>query len=109
MLIVDIISICVGLIELDEQSGEFRHAHFSVRTYLVETHQTWFPDAEAVIATACLTYLSSSAFSTGFCTSDAEFEARTAIHGLYEYASWYWVEHFRSGPVKYDRDTLDFS
>jgi hypothetical protein len=103
-----IISICAGLIELDEPSGELRHAHLSVRTYLIETHQKWFPDAEVNIAMDCLTYLSFSAFSTGYCTSDDEFEVRTDTHGLYEYASWYWGEHFRSGPVKYERDTLAF-
>lgn len=62
----DMISVCAGLVTVDMESGTIGLIHYTTQEYLEGTRATWFPNAEAEIATSCLTYLL-------FPTSDVEF------------------------------------
>jgi hypothetical protein len=73
--IEDVLSVCAGLVTVDEQSDVIRLVHYTTQEYFERTWNFWFPNAQKDIATVCVTYLSFDAF-TGFCLSDADFEIR---------------------------------
>ncbi len=56
--IEDIVSICAGLVTVDEESGIIRLVHYTTQKYLERTRKKWFPDAESVITATCVAYLS---------------------------------------------------
>jgi hypothetical protein len=54
----DIVSVCAGLVTVDEESSIIRLVHYTTQEYFDRTRGKWFPNAEANIATICVTYLS---------------------------------------------------
>lgn len=54
----DIISVCAGLVTVDEISKVIRLVHYTTQDYLERTLVKWAPNAQSVIARTCLTYLS---------------------------------------------------
>ncbi|KAI3326598.1 hypothetical protein HD806DRAFT_520391 [Xylariaceae sp. AK1471] len=90
-----IVSICNGLVTLEEKTGILRIAHVSVYEYLHTKLYELVPQAEADIAIALLTYLSLRIFETGACPTDSSFEERLRSYPLYSYAARYWGAHCR--------------
>ena len=97
--IEDVVSVCAGLVTVDEESGIIRLVHYTTQEYFERTQKHWFPDAESDIATTCITYLSFSAFESGFCRTDDEFEERLHSNQLYGYAAYNWGHHARKAPT----------
>jgi len=93
--IEDIVSVCLGLVTVDEESNIIRLVHYTTQEYFVRTWRQWFPDAEARMTDICATYLTFKAFEGGSCLSDAEFEDRLHANPLYNYASQNWGHHAR--------------
>src|SRR6187549_3428053 len=60
----DIISVCAGLVTVDEESRIIRLVHYTTQEYFERTQKQWFPYAEADITTTCVTYLSFSIFES---------------------------------------------
>ncbi len=52
------VSVCSGLVRVDDESTIIRLVHYTTQEYLERTQTTWFPDAEADIALVCMAYLS---------------------------------------------------
>lgn len=52
------VSVCAGLVIVDEESDIVRLVHYTTQEYFERTQSRWFPDAETHIATICVTYLS---------------------------------------------------
>ncbi|RKU40803.1 hypothetical protein DL546_003127 [Coniochaeta pulveracea] len=90
----DMVSVCAGLVTVDEQGGIIRLVHYTTEEYFKRKGAHWFPDAESNITTACITYMSSDNFSRGSCGYD-EFEQRLRLNPLYRYATRHWGEHAR--------------
>ena len=88
--IEDMVSVCAGLVTVDEESDIIRLIHYTMQEYFVRTQSRWFPNAEADITTVCITYLSFSVFGGGFCQMDDEFEERLSSNRLYDYAAQNW-------------------
>ncbi|KAK8043811.1 purine and uridine phosphorylase [Apiospora phragmitis] len=101
-----LVSVCAGLVTVDEQSGIVRLVHYAAQEYLESTKARWFPEMEQIITTVCTTYLSFDSFATGHCETDKEFEKRLAEHRLYDYAAWNWGLHART--VNIDKKVLSF-
>jgi hypothetical protein len=93
--IEDVVSVCAGLITVDEESGIIRLVHYTTQEYFKRTRGRWFPNAETDITKVCLTYLSFHAFENGFCQTDAEFEERLRLNKLYDYVTHNWGNHAR--------------
>ena len=74
--IEDIVSVCAGLVTVDEESNAIRLVHYTTQEYFERTQKRWFPDAETDILKTCITYLSFDTFDAGFCETDEEFEHR---------------------------------
>jgi ankyrin repeat protein len=97
--IEDIVSVCAGLVTIDEESGIIRLVHYTTQEYFERTQVRWFPNAQANIATICVVYLSFNEFRSGICQSDEEFEERLRLNWLYNYASHNWGHHAREASM----------
>ncbi|KAJ4182613.1 hypothetical protein NW759_017119 [Fusarium solani] len=89
----DMVSVCAGLVTVDEESGIIRLVHYTTQEYLKRTRERWFLDPESVITTTCVTYLSFNVFEAGFCKTDYEFEERLRSNPFYDYAAHNWGHH----------------
>ena len=78
--IEDIISVCAGLVTVDQESNIIRLVHYTTQEYFERNQVTLFPNSQTDIAMTCVTYLSFNAFETGFCPTDEEFEARLQLN-----------------------------
>ncbi|RYP43974.1 hypothetical protein DL768_009519 [Monosporascus sp. mg162] len=93
--IEDLISVCAGLVTVDEESCIIRLIHYTTQEYFERAGNRWFPNAEADITDICVTYLSFSVFESGFCRTQDEFEKRLQLNPLYDYATQNWGHHAR--------------
>ena len=91
----EIISVCAGLITVDQESSTIRLVHYTTQEYFERIHSDWNPAAQEEIAVACLTYLSFDIFKSGSCASDEAFEQRLAQNEFFDYSAQYWNEHIR--------------
>jgi ankyrin repeat protein len=89
----DIVSVCAGLVTVDEESGVIRLVHYTTQEFFERTQNDWFPTAEIDITRICVTYLSFRIFKSGFCKTDNEFEERLHSNHLYQYAAQNWGYH----------------
>ena len=105
--IESMVSVCVGLVTVDEESGIIRLVHYTAQEYFKRTQKDWFPNVEESITTSCVTYLSFSTFDGGVCSTDREFEERLQSNQLYEYAARNWGHHARQAS-KSSRLVIDF-
>ncbi|OCK74144.1 hypothetical protein K432DRAFT_430203, partial [Lepidopterella palustris CBS 459.81] len=81
--IEDMVSICAGLVTVDEESRIIRLVHYTTQEYFERTQERWFSSAEADITTICVTYLSFTVFRSGYCPTDSCFEERLLLNPLY--------------------------
>ncbi|KAI9034798.1 uncharacterized protein KD926_005463, partial [Aspergillus affinis] len=91
----DMISVCAGLVTVDETSSIIRLVHYTTQQYFERTHTKWFPNAENNISGICAAYLSFSVFGSGICETDARLEERLKFNPLYMYAACNWGHHAR--------------
>jgi ankyrin repeat protein len=106
--IKEIVSLCAGLVTIDEEGGVIRLVHYTTQEYFEQTQTSSFPDAQKDITGVCITYLSFNAFETGFCLTGKEFEARLQLHPFYMYAAQNWGHHARAASTKVEVLTLNF-
>lgn len=67
-----VITICAGLVTIDEQSDSVRFIHYTTQDYLQRTQQTWLPLANTEIARSCTAYLSIDGLLLGPCVSEKD-------------------------------------
>ncbi|EAU36770.1 conserved hypothetical protein [Aspergillus terreus NIH2624] len=91
----DMVSVCAGLVTVDEESGIIRLVHYTTQEYFQQTQTHWFPDAEANITRICVSYLSFRSFEGGPCQSLFEYEWRLRLNKLYYYSATNWGHHAR--------------
>lgn len=97
--IEDIISVCIGLVTVDEESSIIRFTHYTMQEYFERTRGYWFPNAEIDITTICVTYLSFNVFESGVCETDDEFEERLRSNPFFKYAAQNWGHHARNASI----------
>ncbi|KAL6692003.1 hypothetical protein J3F84DRAFT_403077 [Trichoderma pleuroticola] len=93
--IEDLVSVCAGLVTVDEESNIIRLVHYTTQEYFERTQSHWFPNANVSITTICVTYLSFRVFDSGFCPTDDSFNERLRSNQLYDYAARNWGHHAR--------------
>ncbi|RYP77300.1 hypothetical protein DL769_003449 [Monosporascus sp. CRB-8-3] len=89
----DLVSVCAGLVVVDQESAVIRLVHYTTQQYFERIKDAWNPAAQLHIATTCLTYLSFSAFRSGGCSTDREFEERLRRSAFLDYAAKHWGQH----------------
>jgi ankyrin repeat protein len=90
-----LVSVCAGLVIIDRESNIIRLVHYTAQEYFERIRMARFPNAQATIATACLTYMSFDVFDKGCCPSDKELEDRLEEYPLLKYAAQHWGRHIR--------------
>lgn len=103
----DMVSVCAGLVTVDDESGIIRLVHYTTQEFFQRTQKRWFPNAEVDITTICVTYLSFTVFETAFCQTDEEFEQRLWSNPLYVYAAQNWGHHARASSTS-GRGVVEF-
>ena len=91
--IIDMVSVCSGLVTVDEMSDVIRLVHYTTQEYFQRTQKRWFPTAETDITRICVTYLTFSNFESGLCQADDQFKKRLLTNQLYDYAAHNWGYH----------------
>ncbi len=91
----DIVSVCAGLVTVDDESCIIRLVHYTTQEYLVQKTPKLFPNVQPDITEICLTYLYFDKFSSGCCHSDGEFQTRMDANKFYDYAAKNWGHHAR--------------
>ncbi|KAL2038614.1 hypothetical protein N7G274_008662 [Stereocaulon virgatum] len=109
----DIVSVCAGFVIADFNNvrlgGFLRLAHYTTQEYLVRNGMEYFPEAQQIMASNCLTYLLYDAFSETLCNSPRNhaypWERLCTVkkdvcnlnvvqrHLFYRYAAWHWGYH----------------
>jgi hypothetical protein len=93
--IEDIVSVCAGLVTIDEESEIIRLVHYTTQEYFKRTQKQWFPNAQTNITITCVSYLSFDQFKSGICENDKQFKQRLQSNTLYDYAAHNWGHHAR--------------
>jgi ankyrin repeat protein len=94
------VSVCAGLVTVDEDSGIIRLVHYTTQEYFDGIMSDRFANAEADIANTCIAYLSFECFATGICTTDQDLKQRLALYPLYNYAARNWGFHASMAPIE---------
>jgi ankyrin repeat protein len=99
-----LLTICAGLVTIDEQSDSVRFIHYTTQEYLQRNQQTWLPHAEIEIARSCTAYLSIDGLLVDLCSSEVDYESRLKKFVLLKYAAVYWGPHLNSlmGTCEFD-------
>jgi hypothetical protein len=61
----DLVSVCAGLVVVDQESAIIRLVHYTAQEYLEQTVDAWNPGGRLHLATTCLTYLAFDVFMSG--------------------------------------------
>ncbi|RDW77988.1 hypothetical protein BP5796_05840 [Coleophoma crateriformis] len=93
-----LISVCAGLVTVDEESSIVRLVHYTTQEYFEHTQDHWFPNAEINITETCIAYLSFDIFEHGSCQTDDAFEKRLRSNQFFDYAARNWGHHARKAP-----------
>ncbi|GAB1311901.1 hypothetical protein MFIFM68171_02111 [Madurella fahalii] len=111
----NMVSVCMGLVTVDADSGRIRFIHATVREYFEQQQANASPtlildpNEEPTIAAICVSYLSFAVFSelppSGFLT-ERDLHVRCEEHPLYEYAARYWGHHARESRSSSRTDQL---
>ncbi|KAK6339354.1 hypothetical protein TWF718_008774 [Orbilia javanica] len=103
----DIISLCAGLITVDEESDIVRLVHYTAQEYFERTWEKWFPNAHVDITERCITYLSYDIFGSH---SPLNNYPKTTFKSniLYDYALQNWVYHASTSSIEITPLVLDF-
>lgn len=58
-----VVSICAGLVVVDEKANIVRSVHYTTQEYLERNHERWLIGGQKQVASTCLTYLSLDTFT----------------------------------------------
>jgi ankyrin repeat protein len=89
----DILSVCAGLVTVDEESQIIRLVHYTTQEYLEGIREDWHPKAQQEIASTCLTYLCFEPFRSAPCPDFDKFESRRKAYSFLDYSARYWRDH----------------
>ena len=90
-----LISVCAGLVTIDKQGDVIRLVHYTTQQYFERIRESKFPNAQACIATACLTYLAFDVFKDGPCKHENSIRERLKKYEFSRYVAQFWAFHAR--------------
>lgn len=88
-----LVSICAGLVTINEQAGTVRLVHYTTQEYLKSAQNSWFPNIQTELMRSCTTYLSYKAFEKGHCHTREEYKQRLSAHPFLLYSGNWWGYH----------------
>ncbi|ODM18634.1 hypothetical protein SI65_05251 [Aspergillus cristatus] len=105
--IQEMVSVCAGLVTVDESSNTIRLVHYTTHDYMKRELASWYPSAHIEIARACATYVLFDTFGTGRCSTIDELEERFQSNPFYDYAARNLGHHFRTSGIDGEQLILD--
>lgn len=113
--LTDMVSVCAGLVTVDEESDIIRLVHYTTQEYFERTQATWFPRAHHDIGRICISYLSLDVFAVESWLMKTELDAHLSInlhdfqcnHPLLVYAGHFWGHHVNTRVHSDDLETSD--
>lgn len=94
-----LLTICAGLVTIDEQSDIVRFIHYTTQEYLERNQHMWLPNANIEIARSCTAYLLLDNFQNDTFPVFSEhlwsFDMRKR-YPFYDYAVRHWATHARN-------------
>lgn len=107
--IEDMISVCAGLVTIDEQSNIVRLIHYTTQEFYERTWSTWFSETDVDICKTCLKYLSFQSIDWEFTNYTLAVDsAKVAGLEFYQYAAENWGYHCRHSHMDGDPSLLGF-
>ncbi|KAF3074427.1 Ankyrin repeat domain-containing protein 50 [Trichoderma lentiforme] len=106
--IMDIVSVCAGLVTVDEENDVIRLVHYTAQEYFNENWDKWFKDADAYICGVCVNYLAFDVFGRESCITHTDLKMRLEQNPLYDYAATYWGSHARRQQGANTEQILEF-
>ena len=91
--IEDIVSVCAGLVTVDDESNVIRLVHYTTQEYFEKVPEEWNHCPQLKITSTCLTYLSFSEFKHGSCPTDGDLKNRLIQYPFLKYAAQNWGFH----------------
>ncbi|KAI9890633.1 MAG: hypothetical protein M1814_003831 [Vezdaea aestivalis] len=88
-----LLSVCAGLVTIDERSSVIRLVHYTTDAYLKRVRQSLFLDSPQHITSTCITYLSFEVFADMPHPRRQVVETRLRDYPLLAYAAVYWGSH----------------
>lgn len=92
-----LVSLCAGLVTIDDQSKTIRLVHYTVQEYIERILQSRYPNCQKKFTEVCLAYLSQNIF-TGHAPNDAALELHLEQNPFFQYAAQYWGDHAAKSP-----------
>lgn len=90
----EMISVCSGLVVLDETSNIVKLGHFTAQEYLKRTSKSWFADVNEFLTDSCLTYLSFNSFDDS-CLAQGVPQVQQKEYPFYQYSAHELGTHLR--------------
>ncbi|KAI9742546.1 MAG: hypothetical protein M1818_003686 [Claussenomyces sp. TS43310] len=103
-----LLSVCAGLVGIDEKSGTAGLVHYTLQEYLEKNREKLLPEPEIEVATACLRYLSFDVFGREPCSDGEALDQRLRAYRFLDYASHHWGHHVAENQ-HYERIDLLFT
>ncbi|KAH6916393.1 hypothetical protein BKA70DRAFT_1502416 [Coprinopsis sp. MPI-PUGE-AT-0042] len=105
-----LVSLCGGLITVEEESGLVRLIHYTAKGTLERLLREAFPHPHSLLAAVCMTHLAECGFQNTTISSEEEFKSVLEKDPLLAYASEAWAFHAREGldVVDTERRTAQF-
>jgi hypothetical protein len=89
----DIVSVCAGLVTVDEESNIIRLVPYTTQEYFERIREEWNSSAQLEITVTCLTYLCFDIFKGDACPTDQDYESRLEQNVFLDYAAKHWGQH----------------
>lgn len=102
----DIVSVCAGLVVLDEVTDIVRIVHYTAQGYFESLE--WKYAVQKEMATACLAYLLFDDMQSGICSTEEAYLQRLKENAFFAYSAQYWGEHVRPVEATLFQPALDF-
>lgn len=112
----DMVSVCAGLVTVDEQSDIIRLVHYTRQEYFERTWAKWFPKAQEEIVQVCVAYLSLDIFKAEPWWTEIQRNHRGKIkidasplreYPLLIYAAEFWGHHVNEQLYYADSEVKD--
>jgi GPI inositol-deacylase-like protein len=102
-----IVSVCAGLVIINEESDILRLVHYTTQEYFERNWERWFPNSHTDITKTCVTYLSFQQFEAGFSPTYEAFQERLQSNVLYDYCARNWGYHACISSIEGEQLVLD--
>ncbi|XHG08662.1 hypothetical protein AWENTII_011757 [Aspergillus wentii] len=103
---LSITSVCAGLVMVDEKSQCFCFTHYTIKEYLENSVNDWYPEAKNYVARTCIKYLSLPTFRDGHLFISSKY--KDDKYDFYSYTATNWGHHVLDGTLSYQSEVIPF-